>query len=79
MMHDTAVLSLSFSPDSELLATGSQDGKIKVYLYPPLSIIHSPSICIDISSMVALSNGAITTNVISFLINRYGKSELGNA
>ena len=29
MMHDEAVLALSFSKDSELLVTGSQDGKIK--------------------------------------------------
>jgi len=30
MMHDEAVLALSFSKDSELLVSGSQDGKIKV-------------------------------------------------
>ena len=30
MMHDTAVLALAFSRDSELLVSGSQDGKIKV-------------------------------------------------
>ena len=30
MMHDDAVLALSFSKDSELLVSGSQDGKIKV-------------------------------------------------
>ena len=29
-MHDDAVLALSFSKDSELLVSGSQDGKIKV-------------------------------------------------
>lgn len=29
MMHDEAVLALSFSKDSELLVSGSQDGKIK--------------------------------------------------
>ena len=29
MMHDTAVLALAFSRDSELLASASQDGKIK--------------------------------------------------
>jgi WD40 repeat protein len=33
MMHDDAVLSVDFSRDSEMLASGSQDGKIKV---PPL-------------------------------------------
>jgi len=30
MMHDDAVLCVDFSRDSELLASGSQDGKIKV-------------------------------------------------
>jgi WD40 repeat-containing protein SMU1 len=30
MMHETAVLALNFSRDSELLVSGSQDGKIKV-------------------------------------------------
>jgi WD40 repeat-containing protein SMU1 len=31
MLHDTAVLCLNFSKDSELLVSGSQDGKIKVW------------------------------------------------
>lgn len=31
MMHDTAVIALAVSRDSELLASGSQDGKIKVH------------------------------------------------
>lgn len=41
MMHDDAVLSLSFSKDSELLVSGSQDGKIKVrkILLPHTSIL----------------------------------------
>jgi WD40 repeat protein len=30
MMHDDAVIALNFSWDSEILASGSQDGKIKV-------------------------------------------------
>ena len=30
MLHDSAVLALAFSRDSELLATGDQDGRIKV-------------------------------------------------
>lgn len=30
MMHDEAVLCVDFSRDSEMLASGSQDGKIKV-------------------------------------------------
>lgn len=31
MMMEEAVLALSFSRDSEMLASGSQDGKIKVW------------------------------------------------
>ena len=31
MMMETAVLCLNFSKDSELIASGSQDGKIKVW------------------------------------------------
>lgn len=31
MFMDSAVLSLSFSPDSETLASGGQDGKIKIW------------------------------------------------
>ena len=34
MMHDDAVLSIDFSRDSEMLASGSQDGKIKVFAVP---------------------------------------------
>ena len=30
MMHDEAVLCIDFSKDSEMLASGSQDGEIKV-------------------------------------------------
>lgn len=30
MMHDETVLCIEFSRDSEMLASGSQDGKIKV-------------------------------------------------
>lgn len=32
MMHDDPVLCADFSRDSEMLASGSQDGKIKVAL-----------------------------------------------
>ena len=32
MLHETAVLALNFSRDSELLVSGSQDGKMKVSL-----------------------------------------------
>lgn len=31
MMHDKAVIALAFSKDSELLATGAQDGQLKVW------------------------------------------------
>jgi len=31
MMHDDSILTVAFSRDSELLASGSQDGKIKVW------------------------------------------------
>jgi WD40 repeat-containing protein SMU1 len=31
MMHETAVICVAFSRDSEILASGSQDGKIKVW------------------------------------------------
>ena len=31
MMHDGAVLAMGFSSDSQLLASGAQDGKIKVH------------------------------------------------
>ena len=33
MKMEDAVLCLAFSQDSEMLASGSQDGKIKVELY----------------------------------------------
>ncbi|PHJ17948.1 wd-40 repeat protein [Cystoisospora suis] len=32
MMHETAVVAVEFSRDSEVLATGSQDGQLKVWL-----------------------------------------------
>lgn len=42
MMHDEAVLALSFSKDSELLVSGSQDGKIKachITIRPPCVLV----------------------------------------
>ena len=30
MMHDQSILAIAFSRDSELVASGSQDGKVKV-------------------------------------------------
>ena len=38
MMHNGAVLALNFSRDSELLVSGSQDGKIKVCQYLMLDL-----------------------------------------
>ena len=45
MMHNGAVLALNFSRDSELLVSGSQDGKIKVPLDgpPAVSPLYHPS------------------------------------
>lgn len=39
MMHDDAVLCVEFSRDSEMLASGSQDGKIKVKIFQLLILI----------------------------------------
>lgn len=50
MMMDDSVLCMAFSRDSEMLATGSHDGKIKVRMvihilqYCILSLSHFPSI-----------------------------------
>lgn len=33
MMHDSAVIALAISRDSEMVASGSQDGKVKVLAY----------------------------------------------
>eukprot|EP00960_Hanusia_phi_P060505 764527-Hanusia_phi.AAC.5 len=41
MMHEDAVLSLAWSKDSELLATGDQSGKIKVWQKRPLPPPHA--------------------------------------
>jgi WD40 repeat protein len=51
MMHDDAVLCVDFSRDSEMLASGSQDGKIKVpmlfsYIYFKSSEILSITISV---------------------------------
>ena len=35
MLMEDSVLCLSFSRDSEMLLSGSQDGKIKVLIYSP--------------------------------------------
>lgn len=47
MMMDDAILTLSFSRDSEMLASGSQDGKIKVSVFSffPFETIHFVSVC----------------------------------
>lgn len=41
MMHDEAVLALSFSKDSELLVSGSQDGKIKASQRQSVSTLYA--------------------------------------
>lgn len=41
MVHDEAVLCVDFSRDSEMLVSGSQDGKIKV-IYPFGLILFHP-------------------------------------
>ena len=38
MMMESSILSLSFSRDSEMLASGSNDGKIKVHCCVPVSL-----------------------------------------
>ena len=41
MLHDTAVLALAFSSNSDILVSGSQDGKIKVsYAVDLVEIAH---------------------------------------
>lgn len=44
MMHDDAVLCVDFSRDSEMLASGSQDGKIKVNLFLFLGGVYMPAL-----------------------------------
>lgn len=47
MMHEDAVLCVDFSRDSEMLASGSQDGKIKVIPLPlPLNKVGCLILCI---------------------------------
>lgn len=41
MMMETAVLSLAFSRDSEMLATGSQGGQVKVCMLCLSCTVHS--------------------------------------
>jgi WD40 repeat protein len=53
MVHDEAVLCVDFSRDSEMLVSGSQDGKIKVkYLFGLIFILlYSMTCC-----LVCMSN-----------------------
>lgn len=39
MMHEDPVLCVDFSRDSEMLASGSQDGKIKVFSHLLFQIV----------------------------------------
>jgi WD40 repeat protein len=56
MMHDDAVLCVDFSRDSEMLASGSQDGKIKVPL---------------ILSYICFNSGEISSVTISVAFKYY--------
>lgn len=40
MMHDESVFCVKFSKDSELLVSGSQDGKIKVTIITSISLTY---------------------------------------
>ena len=47
-MHDSAVIALAISRDSEMVASGSQDGKVKV----PASLLQTQNpICQDIAEL----------------------------
>ena len=39
MMMEESVLCLAFNGDSEMLASGGHDGKIKVLLVPPVAVV----------------------------------------
>lgn len=54
MMHDDAALCVDFSRDSEMLASGSQDGKIKVsFRFIDLVVMSSSFININEPSLLA--------------------------
>jgi WD40 repeat protein len=63
MMHDDAVLSIDFSRDSEMLASGSQDGKIKVSIVP--HILHSKQLVFHklMMTILAIMRTSINTSV----------------
>lgn len=50
MMMDDAVLCMCFSRDTEMLATGAQDGKIKVkfkdYVYSEMQEVFKEQVCV---------------------------------
>lgn len=58
MMHDEAVLALSFSKDSELLVSGSQDGKIKVSRYKPEGLARRTASVLALLLFTTLSSGS---------------------
>ena len=61
MMHEQSILALAFSKDSDLIASGSQDGKIKVTLANTLSIqsIVSHTICTGMEG----TNGSMPSQI----------------
>jgi len=65
MMHDDTVLCLAFSRDSELLASASQDGKIKV--------LHCSFLHISVVVVVVAAAAVI------LIWYRYGRFALDNA
>lgn len=55
MMHEDAVLCVNFSRDSEMLASGSQDGKIKVSVVsmdvvPPVEGTLTALVCLTLQT-----------------------------
>lgn len=66
MMHDDAVLSINFSRDSEMLASGSQDGKIKVLLPS-----HLPQNWKSFLNALFMSSTYVWQSRMSFLLNLF--------
>ena len=58
MMHDTAVLALAFSRDSELLASASQDGTIKVCVCVGVSALCVQMICLFVHECFVIGRPA---------------------
>ena len=56
MMMDDSVLCMAFSRDSEMLATGSHDGKIKVKMVTYCILSHSLTHSLILSHSLSLSH-----------------------